>query len=439
MKKLSNAFPRTSAGVLVLSMFIAASAANVAQAQVAQIAATATAGAVVNELTSGINDSIENARQAGDYVTAVALARALEALDAWKKANVDILDKAFASLDEASRANFGRIRATVADIDAKVGDRLQQAAALGDSANQIVASFPGGRPFISRFQPRVVPPTATSDYTVRVNGVSLDKAEPVLALKDGAAKRAIIGANEVQFSIPVSFTPRDANRIQMHTLAVTYTQPKPGIWSWMTGQTETVSRQLPIVALPANLATFKVEGMRTFNKREEKGYELDLGQYKGKNKDIVRAGAPLTGWNWDTANHDQFSVWGTGGEKASCKEVDWSSSNPYSVSVRARVDSISPSLKYPKGAPGKITCHVKGPIYRLVSTTEPIKEVTGTIGWLEDSVVKLPEDMNSYQVTVTTFDGRKRVFSGEDADKFFEVRKTGNTLTFVPRVPSDVL
>jgi hypothetical protein len=418
---------------------LASGTAFVAHAQVAEIAAGATTGAVVDGLISGVNNSIEKARQAGDYVTAVALARVLEALDAYKKANESLLDKAYSTIDQASRENFGRIRSAIIDADATGNNLLAKAAALGDSANQLIASLPGGRPYISRFQPRIVPPTAIEKYSVRINGVSLDKAEPVLALQEGRAQRAMVGPNEVQFSVPLSFTPRNPNAMQLYILPVTYTQPKAGFWSWVSGATEQVSRQLPIIALPANLATFKVEGERKFERREVEEYSLDLGQYRGSNEDITRAGAPRSGWKWDAADQAKFTVWGTGGKSASCQEIVWGSSNEYSLSVRARVDRIGRSFRYPNGAPGRITCHVRGPIYRMVQVIEPIQEISGTLGWLEDKSIKLPEGTSSYRVTVTTFDGRKRVFSNDDGDKFFDLRHAENTLTLVPRVPADIL
>ena len=132
----------------------------------AQVASTATTAVVLDQLSTTIDEKLEQARALGDYATALALARAKDALDAWKKTNSELMDKAFKDIDKTVLESFSRIQAVVSDANDKAKDRLSDAAQLTDSANQIVASLPMGRPYISRFQPRVMPPCASRRHAI---------------------------------------------------------------------------------------------------------------------------------------------------------------------------------------------------------------------------------------------------------------------------------
>ena len=413
---------------------------HLARAQVSGALGSLTTGATVNAIFSEINDSIDHARNTGNYLATLGLVRVKDALDVWVNSNSELLDKAFSDLDEASKENFGRVRSAISEANSAAEDRLATASELTDSANQLVASIqPGSKPYISRFSPRLVPPTATASYTIKVRGVSLDSANPNLALETGTAKRALIGPNEVQFSVPISATPSDDTNIQVKNLQLTYTQPKSGFMSWIRGAKEEVLRQLPIVILPNVLGTYTIEGTRKIMKREVDTFSQDLGQFKGTNRREHKIANPRLGWRWDASNRDAFSWQGSGGEKGRCEGIEWNNSGEHGIDFYARLDRIGRSIRYPNGAPGKISCTLTGPVYRMVETTESIGPLNGKLTWTADALIALPAETDSIKVTVRTFDGRVRAFTSSDTDSFFDLRKDGEVLTLVPKVPSDLL
>lgn len=415
---------------------------SLVRAQGAELAGSATAAVAVDSLFKEIDRKLEQARELGDYLTVVALVRAKDALDAWKNTNTELMDKAFTSLDAASKENFGSLRSLVADVNDSAKDRLATASALSDSANQLVDRLPGGRPYISRFQPRVVPPTATSSYAVRVNGVSLDEANPQMMLQGTPAKRTVIGPNEVLFEVPLSATPRDPAKLKVHTLTVTYDQPKRGFLAWLTGAKEQVTRQLPLLAIPETLASYSIEGERKYDKRVDvPRFTQNMGQFKARNKRVYRTALPDNNWRWNIDDKRQFSWLAdpNSGNKGRCEGIDWSQSSENGIRVFAHLDQIGPNRQYPTAADGRVNCQLAGPIYRFVPTTEPFTLANGELNWREDKLVQLPKDVGSFQLSVTTFDGRKRVLSSTDTDKLFELRRSGSMLTLTPRVPSDLV
>jgi len=117
----------------------------------AQVATTIASGAatslVVDQLMTGLDQTIQNAQDAGDYVTAMAAARAKDVLAEWRRVNSDLLDKAFGELDSKSHELFGRTRTLIADFTDPLKDRLQTAQTLVNTVNQIAQSLPvpGGK------------------------------------------------------------------------------------------------------------------------------------------------------------------------------------------------------------------------------------------------------------------------------------------------------
>jgi hypothetical protein len=406
-------------------------------AQAGAVVSTATTAAGLEMLSSKIDKALESARQTGDYVTAIALVRAKDALDAFKVANLEILDKAETVLDRAAQTNLGRIRTLVADLDDRVKNRLETAEALTLQANQLVASLPGGRPFVAGFSPRVAPPNAQQSYTLQVRGVSLDVAEVKLP---AAKSRRVVGPQELQFTIGTDTTPADDTTLKVYELPLTYKQPAKGFWAWLTNKMEEVQRQLPVVVMPRQLASYTVEGQRTFTHREVRDKEqVYLGEFKGENTSVLRVALPPEGWRWDVSDKNKFRLITHGGIQGRCEEIMWNGATGNGVEIRARLDRIGPSKKYPFGAPGRVSCSLEGPAYRESNRTEAFPARIGTFGWTGDHRVAVPEDASTLVVRVKLFDGRSRVFSGPGADTFFELQTQKGALIFVPKVPASLL
>lgn len=408
-----------------------------ARAQVAEIAGSAATGVVLKQLFADLTTMINKARDDGDYLLARAGVEAKNAMDAWQQANSSLLDKAFSELDKASRENFARAHQLVAAANSGAANRLETVQQITENANQIIESVPlGGRQtYVLRFSPRIQPPQAKESFAVRIRGVNLDKGNPNLHLSNGIAKRDQPGPLEAQFTIPSTEMQRDPYKIQVHSFKLTYSTPSDSWFLSLFGKRNDVTREIPIVSLPENMASYEVVATRKFEKRVEKAFTRDLGQFKAKNSRQYKVASPDNGWKWDLSKplvKQQGS-----GEAGRCEGVDMNQSSENGISFFAHLDEIKNST-YPFGAPGYVNCALAGTVYRMEPVTETTPSQNGTLSWIADKQITLPPNVDSLTLKVKTFDGRERVFTGTGSDQFFDVRREPQALVVTPKVPEDI-
>lgn len=408
-----------------------------AQAQVAEIASSAATGVVLKQLFADLTTMINKARDDGDYLLARAGVEAKSAMETWQKANSNLLDKAFSELDKASRENFARANQLVTTANSGVANRLETVQQITENANQIIESIPlGGRQtYVLRFSPRIQPPQAKESFTIRIRGVNLDKGNPNLHLSNSIAKRDQPGPLEAQFTIPLMEMQRDLNKIQVHSFKLTYSTPSDSWFLSLVGKRVDVTRELPIVSLPENMATYEVVGTRKFERRVEKAFTRDLGQFKAKNSRQYKVASPDSGWKWDLSK--PLVKQQGHGEAGRCEGVDISQSSENGVSFFAHLDEIK-NWNYPAGAPGYVNCALAGTVYKMEPVTENIPPQSGMLSWIADKQIVLPPNTDALTLKVKTFDGRERVFTGTGSDQFFDVRRESQVLIITPKVPEDI-
>jgi hypothetical protein len=408
----------------------------------AQVATTIASGAatslVVDQLMTGLDQTIQNAQDAGDYVTAMAAARAKDVLAEWRRVNSDLLDKAFGELDSKSHELFGRTRTLIADFTDPLKDRLQTAQTLVNTVNQIAQSLPvpgGKQVYVVGYSPRVAPPNEQTAITVRLSGVNLDKGDPQLKLAGKAFERILPGPLEVSYALPIDALAGDRAKVSVVTLDLEYSTPKEGVWAWVTGGREHVKRQLSIVVLPESVARYKLEGVQVHTRRETEIYTRNLAKYEGTNTTKRQAASPQPGWLWDLSQ--PFQVLQGRGKSASCQPPDLNNASPNGVPVPASLNKIWDST-YPTGHPGWVHCSLRGTVFRDVAYEAAIPVQTGELKWTKDESLDLPANLKSFKLSLTTFDKRERTFNSTDADKFFNVRKSPSSIVLTPKVPGDL-
>lgn len=410
---------------------------STARAQVAEIAGSAATGVVLKQLFADLTTMINKARDDGDYLLARAGVEAKNAMDAWQQANSSLLDTAFSKLDEASRVNFARVHQLVAAANSDAANRLETVQQITENASQIIESIPlGGRQtYVLRFSPRIQPPHAKESFSVRIRGVNLDKGDPNLHMSNGIAKRDQPGPLEAQFTIPSTEMPRDLNKLQVHSFKLTYSTPSDSWFFRLFGNRVDVTREIPIVSLPENMASYEIVVTRKYEKRVEKAFTRDLGQFKAKNSRVYKVAHPDNGWKWDLSK--PLKKQQGSGEKGRCEGVDMNQSSENGISFFAHLDKIT-NKKYPLGAPGYVNCALTGTVYKMEPVTETTPSDGGTLSWIADKPIPLPPDTHSLKLTVKTFDGRKREFTGAGSDQFFDIRREPEVLVVTPKVPEDI-
>lgn len=408
-----------------------------AQAQVAEIAGSAATGLVLKQLFADLTTMINKARDDGDYLLARAGVEAKNAMDAWQQANSSLLNQAFSELDKASRENFARAHQLVVAANFGAANRLETVQQITENANQIIESIPlGGRQtYVLRFSPRIQPPQAKESFAIRIRGVNLDKGDLNLHLSNGIAKRDQPGPLEAQFTIPSTEMLRDQNKIQVHSFKLTYSTPSDLWFSRIFGKRDDVTREIPIVSLPENMASYEVVVTRKFEKRVEKAFTRDLGQFKAKNSRQNKVASPDNGWKWDLSKPLEMQQ--GQGEAGRCEGVDMNQSSENGISFIAHLDEIK-NWSYPTGAPGYVNCALAGTVYRMEPVTETTPSQSGVLSWIADKQIALPPGTDALTLKVKTFDGRERVFTGTGSDQFFDIRREPLVLVVTPKVPEDI-
>lgn len=406
----------------------------VSMADVTKIAGSAATGVVLQQLFADLNTMIETARNEGEYLLAKAGVEAKDALEAWRSANEHLLNTAFKEIEEANQALFSRAHGLVFEINTGVGDNLEKAQQITENANLIAESI-GNASYVIRYLPRIVPPQAEETFTLRIRGVNLDRANPVLKLSSTNAKRDLPGPLEAQFTIPISEIPRDASKILLKTFPLHFTTSSDSWLLNILGKRNQEAREITVVSLPEIMAKYEISGERTFSDKEVKPFTRDLGQFKAKNNRQYKIAKPDSGWKWDLSK--PLIKYQGKGESGRCEGVDDNKTSENGVSFFAHLDEIN-KLGHAK-KPGYVNCKLSGTLYRIVSKTEDFPKQSGSLSWIKDKAIALPVDMSSFDLKIITFDGRERLFKNPGADRFFDVKKNKSTLVITPKVPTDLL
>jgi hypothetical protein len=142
------------------------------------------------------------------------------------------------------------------------------------------------------------------------------------------------------------------------------------------------------------------------------------------------------GWNWDIAAGG-FATRDNGGIQGSCQEVIIAESAEDALKYQMYLGHDRTGI-FGKNHDGYQACVVGGPAYQMVDRAEAIPAQQGTLSWLSDVSITLPNDAGAFQLKVTTFDGRERIYTNTGGDTFYSVNKAGNRLIRSPMVPTTV-
>ena len=432
---MNNIFRSSYIGFILLSLLSSPiTHSGVATAAIGNI----TTSMAISQVFSELDSLIDKARDAGDYLTMRAAMEAKDAIQAWKEANMQLMDKAFSDLNQQQQRMFNNARQLEARTNMDIDEQLKVMQDITTQANQLVVDIPGNdRTFITNFSPRVKPPKAMSSITLRIKGVNLDKGNPTLEIKGGNASRMLIGPMEVQYKIDNKIIPNEKSKLSTVPLTIKYTTPLDGYWNRLFGKREIVTRQLPIITLPDKLGEFSYVVETQSQKKEIQIWKSQSQMFEAKDKNVTRIAKPLAGWEWDwNQGVKEFSQVSEGGEAGSCNGVLENESNSFGIAHSAHLDTINVFLK--KYGPGWQRCYVKGPIFRMISETKTSAPQTGELEWTTDLRLPIPQNAVSITLEVTTFDGRKRIFNDTGSDKFFDVIRSSKEIIIHPHQPSDL-
>ena len=425
--------------ILRLALFASVLLPHIAQAQVAEISGSLGTSAVIQTISTELKGVINHATERGDYLMSGAAIRMLGAIDAWKDANSELLDQAFSELNRTQQDFFSNARALVYQANTSAANRLETAQQITNHANQIVASLPlNARSYITRQVPRVVDPLVQDTVLLRVWGVNLDHADLEVNLPNGEVRRSLTGPMEAHFHVPLSALDIDSTRMQVHTLHITHRTRAGTRWVFWP-RYETVNREVLLATLPKEVASYTLTGTRSFKRREARQITVNAGEFRGTNETITKWAHAPEGWRWDLELPIQVVATG-GGESASCSGIDLNGANEHGVKVKARVDRRARcnfgGCTY---GDGYKHCGANGTVYRMVDDSAAFETVRGSLGWARDEVITMPADTQSFELRVSTMDGREHVFTNSGEVPLVSIVREGNRLVLRPVLPTDIV
>lgn len=408
-----------------------------AQAQAEQIVGSVATGIAIDEAINKIQGIIDDATEHGNYLLVRAGIEARIAIENFRLANSELLDKAFSELDQASRDNFARIDRTLQDTINGTLSATEAALKISESAQQlsVIVDPQGFRSYLLRYNPSIVFDGKPSPILLSVRGVNLDEAETIMTTPTGKISPQIRGKQELLFQVPTSAFSFQPEHSTLANFKLQYQSVKPGWFNRLFGIKETVNRDIVFLSLPKQLATYTYSTVVGGSKRVVDPKEYWLDQFKGVDADQDRAIAPPPGWKIDlsTLNHSQ----GHGEGNSYCIGFSPQNKTEFGVTFRAHVGRIK-NLKYPSGAPGYVNCRVTYTLYKDDPIDVAGPSGTGSVGWTADQIISLPENLKTLTLDVKTFDGIQRSHSGDGSGSYYKLYKEPTRLLIKPQVPTDL-
>ena len=415
---------------------------QVSYSQGPEIASTVKTVVAVDKIEGALHNLIDHATDNADYILARASIEALAAIDAWKNANSELIDEAFGELNKSTQDLFNKANSLVANVDQVTSKQIAELNKVSININQAAEStiISGRRSYVLSQKPIVVPPETKGMVTIRLRGVNLDKAKPELFIKGNKLESRLLGPTQVEFDVPVDSLINMQSKLTINKLVLKH-RTRDGSNLLVFPKHKHVERTITLVTLPSLVGQYSIEINETKSKKETERFREDGGKFKGQNREVKKVIKPRAGWKWDLSKpREEFKVVSTGGgEAARCQDVVWNGSNEHGITIKARCDEIKQidGLNV-KWGPGYKHCGLEGPVYRIVEYEQKSSK-NGSLSWLKDIAIPLPEKLHSFRLRVTSFDGRERVFTGDDLDKFYSIKKSNAYVIITPKAPSDIL
>jgi hypothetical protein len=399
----------------------------------AQIGAGITTAVALEQLETKANNILAEAVEAGDYLATKAAIEALNVIDHAELAYAKQLENTVEKVEGLLR-RLNDVDAMLDDADSKITAQLDDVGRLETRIAQIASdTLPGqAGPYVANVKPTIIRPKASGTHRFLMRGV--DHHDIKKMNDSGELESAEISQlNEQEFvvQIPVSEFAHDTNSLSVHTFPMTLIGDRR-LW---VGPRKKRDTTLTVGALSTSLATYSYKGHYYKTIRESRSIKKSPGQMKATNKTKHKWAKPTSGWKVDITK--KITVKGTGGNQGKCEGHVDNELSENGIKLQARLDKIGRSLKYPNGAPGRISCHAYFTEYRDKKVRTPING-SGILGWTKDELIELPHKNAEITINVSLFDGTVIQSTGSRDTTFLEIQRDNQFVLLKPTPPRDV-
>ena len=407
-----------------------------------------TTGGALKEMKDGLIDLVDRSLDRADFTVAKAAVEMLGIIDAWEKANSNLLKQAFDGIEITSQNLFARVSALIEQANAKGSNLIKTAEEISITAAQIGESLPLSkkRTYILDYGPKVINPAVTDSILITLKGVNLEKSNSIITLPDSSSTAAkVIGPKEINFWLPITSVKTSGSKSKLHEVTVEH-KTRDGNFLGLFPKYERVKRTIILTTLPNEFASYTLSGTRSFKKEDRRIFKVDCGKFEGTNTEINQMARPPAGFKWDLrrgpTSRNEFKVLTTGtGEKGRCQGIIWNGSGENGVIVNARVDVIQQVKVFPPKViwkNGYIHCGLSGPIYRFIDSTAPMRKQSGKILWNKDHSINFENDVSSFELRIKLPNGEEKIITNNFQHELFSAVKEGSKLIIRPKIPKEI-
>ncbi|TIM76477.1 MAG: hypothetical protein E5Y58_05330 [Mesorhizobium sp.] len=403
---------------------------------------------LMDQFFGSLDGTIKKAQDAGDFVLWRAAIQVRDALDAWKRTNGELLDKAFDELDDAESKFVRDVNALLDQGTLQVGIALDRAEEINLAFTQTVSTtiFASGDPWIMSYTPRVVTPVGEDNFLLVVSGPNLANANARLEIEppvDMIGPKAMeIAATMARANLPFEERTSKFVTLPLTYLSVATVWYKP--WTWFSS--ERGKSDLTFWLLPTVPASYQITTKIRVDAPETKIEVLNLGTFRGRNSEIDRA-VPIPayeqGWRLDLYRRGEIRLHDRGGDRGRCEGIRQPSITANGLTMYARVDNRD-SIRGRRDA--FVNCAISLPLIKAgtadvdgPSKPDPAGAELGwaDLAWNKDETFELPQNLVGLRIIVRTFDGNERTYTGAAAEKFLRISQSDNLLTLRAQAPKE--
>ncbi|MER8706194.1 hypothetical protein NKH49_11545 [Mesorhizobium sp. M1088] len=405
--------------------------------------------AVLGGIEHKAQSILDRAKDDANDVVNNAAIRALSIIEAWKKANSELLNQGFDRIDETTKNFFNNMST---DLDRLEKGEEKTAKDIQKITNQWSSTikdlpFTNKDPEVVDYFPRVFLPIGDEQIPVHIVGPKVSTAESKLTVGDAEQPANRATDNELLSLIKREGLQFDEAKSRLQTMKGHFTWSTSTWWKPSTwGSTASIDREMTFLLLPKRMAKIKVVPQHDTISTETNAYTVAKG---GKGRDSTYdQGVPLPpdldagGWAFDVdaivAKPSGFSAVDIGGDHASCGSVLRESLTPKLFTFRIYLGHKTDN--WGRKSDSWVNCRLSVPIVKRTTTLQDAVAIEFDMDWTVDKRQVLSDDTKSYFTEVTMFNGRVYQLTEQSKEPFgfIEVERVNDkTLIFHPRPPSD--
>ncbi|MGR8930256.1 MAG: hypothetical protein ACU836_06405 [Gammaproteobacteria bacterium] len=381
---------------------------------------------LLEQVRKRVRDVVELATNNGDYLLFRNVTELNNIAETWRNANSELGDKTYASLDKSQQTFFDGLNNAAEKLKQAEDDDVHDVSKklISELSSQAISDSTvfQSKPAVFSYAPRIVYPGMAKVVSFTIRGINFKKANPRLVTPEGRRlSRVNHSEKEIVFRLPLSAFKFDPSKPNVAKLKLSY----------LTSKRKREQLDISVMQLPQKLSEFTLQ-IKTKDTVRDTWEGSRQFYWAGKTESKTLSQGPHDyGWRILASSLRQGQVWGEAGKGCSV-----ASKNDQGFSIELRHSLVNNGSQRNAAPYQYCEWHWKEYFDRKVLTQQP--PISGQITWLKGVSIPLPNNTETNQLLVKTWDGNKRLISGSQTTPFLQVVDVGNALQIKPKTPADL-